>query len=113
MAQPPLPVPNPLLLAVMLHCGGMPLAMPLPVAGIAGAPLARAIPTYLAIYRVGGELRFVVIGAPSSLAIGRAAYLLAGLELRWLEALLAIAATPFIHRGVVAQRVTANRPAGL
>jgi hypothetical protein len=44
----------------------------------------------------------VIISAALSLALGSAANCLAGLELRWLENLLAVAATPFTHRVVVA-----------
>jgi hypothetical protein len=79
----------------------MRVAILFPITGIAGAPLARAVPADLAVYGVCGDLLSVVVGAPSSLAIRRAAYLLAGLELRRLEALLAITATPFMHTGVV------------
>ncbi len=82
----------------------MRVAILFPITGIAGAPLARAVPADLAVYGVCGDLLSVVVGAPSSLAIRRAAYLLAGLELRRLEALLAITATPFMHTGVVVPR---------
>ena len=50
----------------------------------------------------------VIIGATTALAVGFAADGLAPLELRWLEDLLAVATTPFTHKGVVS--LTAGSP---
>ena len=101
MAQAPFPIPNLLLLAVLFRSGGMLLAIPFPVIGIARSPFARAVPANLTVFGIGGDLRLVIISAAPSLAIRLTAHLLARLELRGLEALLAIAATPFIHTAVV------------
>jgi hypothetical protein len=57
------------------------LAIPFPIIGIARPPFARAVPAYLAVYGIGGDLRPVIISAPPSLAIRRTAHLLARLEL--------------------------------
>jgi hypothetical protein len=54
----------------------------LPVAGIAGAPFSRAIAAPFAVFRIGGDLFFVVVGAPLLLAPRFATDDLAGLELR-------------------------------
>ena len=102
MAQPPLPVPQFLLTAVVLDSLGALLAVLFPVTGMAGTPFTRTVAAHLAIFRIGRNLVSVVIGAALSLAPGFAANCLARLELRWLETLLAVAATPFTHTGVVA-----------
>ena len=75
----------------------------LPVTGMAGAPLLTAVPAHLAIFRIGGDLLPVVVGAALSLTLASTADGLAWLKLRWLENLLAIATAPFTHTGVVAQ----------
>src|SRR5205823_4791290 len=100
--QPPLPIPEFLLLAVLLGSRGVLLAVLFPITGMAGAPFTRTIPAHLAVLRIGGDLLSVVIGAALSLASGSAADRLAGLELRWLENLLAVTTAPFTHTGVVA-----------
>ena len=82
-------------------CGVL-LAVLLPVTGMAGAPLPRTVAAHLAIFRIGGDLLSVVVGAALSLTLGSAADCLAWLELRWLENLLAVATAPFTHTGVVA-----------
>jgi hypothetical protein len=53
----------------------------LPVAGISGTPLPRALPAHLAVFRVGADLLLVILGATLLLAFRRAADVLAGLEL--------------------------------
>jgi hypothetical protein len=90
-----------LLLAVTLDSGRMLLAIMTPVLAIPGAPLLGAIQASLLVFRVRKFLP-VIIGAPPPLTLRLAAGRLSGPELRWQEAALAIAATPFIHRGVVA-----------
>jgi len=77
-------------------------AVLLPVTGMAGAPFATAVPAHLAIFRIGGDLLPVVVGAASSLTLSPTADGLAWLELRWLENLLAVATAPFTHTGVFA-----------
>ena len=52
------------MLAVMFCRGQMRVAISFPITGIAGAPLARAVPANVAIYSVGGDLFSVVIRAP-------------------------------------------------
>ena len=74
----------------------------LPVAGIRGAPLARAVLANLAVFRIGGDLLFVVFRAPLPLAIDLATNRLPRLKLGPSEALLTIAATRFSHPAVVA-----------
>jgi hypothetical protein len=79
-----------------------------PVIGIASAPLAWTVPAHLAIFGIGSDLVPVIIGAALSLALISATDCLAGLELRWLEDPLAVAATLFTHMGVVSS-TAANR----
>jgi len=52
----------------------------------------------------GEPVLSVVVCAALSLARGSAADRLAGLELRWLEGLLAVATALFTHTGVVASQ---------
>lgn len=102
MAQATLSVTGLLLIAIVLNGSGVLFPILLPVIGIADTPFARTVPAYLAVFGIGGDLRFVIFGAPPPLALRSAAYRLVRLELRWLEAPLAYAATPFVHRDVVA-----------
>ena len=77
----------------------------LPVIGMAGSPFPGAVPADLPVFRIGGELFPVILGAAPALAIGSAADCLAGLELRRLEDLLAVEATPLNHmKSVVSRR---------
>ena len=96
----------------------------LPVIGIAGAPFPRTVAADLAVFGIGGlghlAIQYakhmglqvcavdiddgklaLIIGATTSLAVGFAADGLTALELRRLEDLLAVEATPFTHMGVV------------
>lgn len=57
-------------------------AVLLPVAGMAGAPLSTTVPTHPAIFRIGGHLPPVVLGAALSLTLGSTADGLTWLELR-------------------------------
>ena len=106
MAQPPFPVAASLLPTVVLRGGRVLLSVSFPVIGIAGAPLARAVPAHLAVFGIGGDLLPVVVGAPTPLATRFAANRLARLKLRRLETLLTIATTPVIHWAVVASDTT-------
>jgi hypothetical protein len=94
-------VPSVLLLAVAVDGGRMLLAIMPPVLGVAGAPLLGTIQAGLPVFRVRKFLP-MIIGATTSLTVRLTAGRLTRLELRWPEAALAIAATPFIHRSVVA-----------
>ena len=91
-----------LLQAVVLNGGWVLQTVLLPVIGIAGAPLARAVAAPFAVFGIGGDSFLVVVRAPPALAIRFFANRLATLELRWLEQLPAVAATPLTHRAVVA-----------
>ena len=72
---------------------------------MAGAPFSEAVPADILVLRIGGELFPMILGAAPALAIGSTADCLAGLELRRLEDLLAVEATPFNHmKGVVSRR---------
>ncbi|MDQ6760798.1 MAG: hypothetical protein M3Z32_13175 [Acidobacteriota bacterium] len=104
MAQATLSVTSLLLIAIVLNGSGVLFPISLPVIGIADTPLAGTVPAYVAVFGIGGDLRFVILGAPPLLAIRSTAYRLARLELRWREVPLAHAATPFAHRNVVASR---------
>ena len=104
MAKPPFPIAALLLLAVLLRGGWALLPVLLPVAGIRGAPLARTVLANLAVFRIGGNLLFVIILAPLPLAIGLATNRLPRLKLRGSETLLTIPATRFSHTAVVANR---------
>lgn len=74
----------------------------LPVIGIAGAPFPGTIPADFTVLGIGGNFGAVIIGAATALAVGLAANGLSALELRRLEDLLAVEATPFTHmNGVV------------
>ncbi len=87
-------------------CGGeIFLAVLLPVIGIAGAPFSGAVPADFAVLGIDGNFGAVKIGATTALAVNSAADSLAALELRRLEDLLAVEATPFTHmNGVVSSR---------
>jgi hypothetical protein len=85
MAQPVFAVTSLLLIAIVLNGSRVLFPISLPVIGIADTPLARTVPAYLAVFGIGGDLRFVILGASPPLAIRSAAYRLARLELRWLE----------------------------
>jgi len=92
-------VPNVLLLAVALDGGGVLLAIPPPVLGIAGAPFLRTVQAYLAVFGVPGDLSAVMIGAAAPLAAGVAAYRLPRSIFRWLEGSLTVGASPLEHTG--------------
>jgi hypothetical protein len=98
-----------LLLAVSLGGGGILLPILLPVRGIAGAPFPKTVAADVAVFGIGSEFTAVIIGATTALAVGFAADRLAALELRRLEILLAVEATPFTHmNGVVSSRQTSS-----
>jgi len=92
-------VPNVLLLAVPLDDGRALLTVPPPVIGVAGAPFLRAVPAYLVVFRVGIDLLAVILGATAALAGRFRAHRLPRLILRWQEASLTVAASPFDHTG--------------
>jgi hypothetical protein len=92
------------LLLLPVPVGGSRIFLPvlLPVIGIAGAPFPGTVPADFAVLRIGGKFGAVIIGATTALAVGFAADSLAALELRRMEDLLAVEATPFTHmNGVV------------
>jgi hypothetical protein len=97
--QAPLLVPNVLLLAIPLNGGRVLLTIPPPVIRIPGSPFLRAVPAYLAVLRVCGNLLAVIPGAAAALATGVAAHRLPRLIFRWLEDPLTVAASPFDHTG--------------
>jgi hypothetical protein len=101
MAQPPFAVAGLLLLTIAFRGGGMIVAVALPVFRVAAPPFAYAVAADLAILRVDGDFLPVIVSAALSLTERIAADHLTGLILRRLEGLLAIAATPIIHEGVV------------
>jgi hypothetical protein len=90
------------MLAVSLYGCRIPLPVLLPVSGIAGAPFSGTVPANFPAFGIGGDFVPVILSATLSLALGSAADCLEALKLRWLENLLAVAATPFTHRVVVA-----------
>jgi hypothetical protein len=91
-----------LLLPVLIGGGRVFLPVLLPVIGIAGAPFPGTIPADFTVLGIGGNFGAVIIGAATALAVGLAANGLSALELRRLEDLLAVEATPFTHmNGVV------------
>jgi hypothetical protein len=93
----------------LLNGGGILLPVLFPVIGIAGAPFSGTVAADVAVFGIGGEFTAVIIGAPTALAVGLAAYGLAALELRRLEILLAVEATPFTHmNGVFSSRRTSS-----
>ena len=95
--------------AVSFGGGGILLPILFPVIGIAGAPFPETIATDIAVFGIGGEFGAVIIGAATALALGLTANGLAALELRRLEDLLAVEATPFTHmNGVVSSRRTSS-----
>ena len=91
-----------LLLAIPVNRFGMFHAVTLPVIRMADAPFSWAVAANIAVLRIGGNLLSVVFGSALSLACQLAADGLAGLKLRKLKGLLAIAAAPFRHTAVVA-----------
>src|SRR5439155_20892322 len=90
-------IPLPLLLAILLHGGGVLFPVPLPVIRIPISPLPWALHANLSILRIGSDLAPVVIVPPLPLAIGIAAYSLRRLVFSGLECLLAIQAAPSGH----------------
>jgi hypothetical protein len=101
------------LLAVPVGRGGILLPVLLPVVGIAEAPFPGTVAADLAVFGVDCDFGAVIIGATTALAVGFATYGLAALELRRLEDLLAVEATPFTHmNGVVSPRPTSS-PGGV
>jgi hypothetical protein len=70
-----------LLLAVPLDRGRVLLPVLPPVIRIAGPPLSQTVQADLAVFRVGGDLLAVIVGAALALAIGLAAD-----RLLWTEA---------------------------
>jgi hypothetical protein len=91
-----------LLAAVSVSGGGILLPILLPVIGIAGSPFSGTVPADFPVFAISGDFIPVILSAAFSLALGSAADYLEALKLRWLENLLAVAATPFTHRVVVA-----------
>ena len=90
------------MLAVPVSGSGIFLPVLLPVIGIAGAPFSGTVAADVAVFGIGGEFGAMIIGATTALAVGSAANGLSALELRRLEDLLAVEATPFTHmNGVV------------
>src|SRR6266852_145863 len=111
MAQPSPAVAGLLLLTVAFDHSGMITAVALPVIAMASAPLAWAVAADLAILGIGGNLLSVILGATFSLTGRIAADHLAWLILRWLEKLLTVAATPFIHnRRCLTQPAARRKP---
>jgi hypothetical protein len=72
----PFLVPNVLLLAVPLDGGRATFAIAPPVIRVAGTPLLRTVPAYLAVFRVHSDLLAVIISAAAALAAGFAAHCL-------------------------------------
>ena len=109
MAEATLAVPELLLDAVSFSSGGILPPILLPVVGIAGAPFPGTVATDVAVFGIGGKFASVIIGATTALAVGFAADGLTALELRRLEDLLTVEATPFNHmNGVVSSRQTSS-----
>ena len=79
-----------LLLAVLVNCFGVFLAVPFPVIRITGPPFSRAIAADLAAFRIGRNLPPVIFRTALTLADRFAADRLAGLKLRRLKVLLAV-----------------------
>ncbi len=98
-----------LLLAIPVNRFGMFHPVTLPVIRIADPPFSWAVAANIAVLRIGGNLLSVVFGSALSLACQLAADCLAGLELRKLKGLLAIAAAPFRHTAVVASSAWGER----
>jgi len=94
-----------LLPAVFFSGSWILLPILLPVIGIAGAPFSRTVLADLSVLGIGGDFGAVIIGAPTALAVCSTTDCLAEPELRRLESLLAVEATPFTHmKGVVSSR---------
>jgi hypothetical protein len=98
----PFPITELLLLAIPVNRFGMFHAVTRPVIRMADSPFSGAVAANIAVLRIGGNLLAVVFGSALSLACQLAADRLAGLKLRKLKGLLAIAAAPFRHTAVVA-----------
>jgi hypothetical protein len=69
--------------------------------------ISRTVAATLAVFGIGRDFSFVVVGAPPPLTIRLNENRLARLEFRWLEQLLTVAAAPLTHSAVVAS--DANR----
>lgn len=74
-----------LLLAVPLDRGRVLLPVLPPVIRIAGPPLSQTVQADLAVFRVGGDLPAMILGAPAALAVGLAADRLLWTEARGCE----------------------------
>ncbi len=98
-----------LLLAVALDGGGVCLAIPAPVVGVANSPLLRTVPAHLPVFRVCGDFLAVIIGTSPPLAVQFVANRLPQLIFRGLKRSFTVAASPFDHTGVVASAVDVFR----
>ena len=94
-----LAVTSPLLVSVTRDGIRMLFPVLLPILWVAAAPFARAVLAHLSVFFIAGQLLPPVFNPSLLLASFFAAYSLQWLILRWLEDLLAVAATPFIHTG--------------
>jgi hypothetical protein len=102
-------VPLLLLRAVPFHGVGLGGAIPLPVAGVVGAPLASAVAADLAILRIEDELPFTVLATALPLAWFVRTGSLLRVKSGWFELPLAETATPLFHPFRVEVRLR-NRP---
>src|ERR1700686_1755273 len=91
-----------LLLAIPVNRFGMFHAVTLPVIRIVGSPFSGAVATNIAVLGIGGNLLSAVFGWTLSLGCEVTADHRAGLKLRKLKGLLAIAAPPCRPTAVVA-----------
>jgi hypothetical protein len=69
-----------LLVAVANYAVGVRLTVLIPVLGVLFAPLPRALPALVRIYRVAGQLVAAIVGSPLPLAFRTAADNLIGME---------------------------------
>jgi hypothetical protein len=103
------------MLPVLFNNGSVLLPVLLPVVGVAGAPFSRTVSAPFAVFGIGRDLFPVIVRTALPLALAVAAEGLAGLELRWLEELLAAKATPFTHTGgcLIEESLGARRTFGI
>ncbi|PYV92276.1 MAG: hypothetical protein DMG90_04830 [Acidobacteria bacterium] len=96
--QPPLLVPQALLLAIAFHVLRVVLAIFLPVVRVHLAPLPRTLQADLLIHRIGSDLLPMIIAAAFALACRSVANSLLRMITVRLKDLLTVAATAIVHQ---------------
>lgn len=98
ICEPPLLVPQSLLLAILFHLLGVVPAVFLPIARVRVAPLPRTFQAGLLVCGIGSDLLPMISGAALALACGFGANLLLGMITVGFKGLPAVTATTIAHQ---------------